>query len=273
MKRRLFLALGSTLTAAACPQDLGTPPPPRAPLQQLPGAALPLALPFTDQDGHARKLGDWFDGRRAVLLVPGYYRCPQLCGLVMHALLAALQQGAVDRRSFRIVRVSVDPQDTPQAARERRALDLAYADFLLGAAPAAAPLDLSLLVGAAAATQALARDIGFDFTALAPSGSDRAGEPARFAHPAAVVVATPDGRVSRYFPGLDFDPVELRVALAEAAGGRIAGISERLALLCAHYSPQAGRHSAAVMDTTRVLGVAGAAALAAWCWKRREGRT
>lgn len=272
MKRRLFLAAGASVASAAWPQGLGVPPPPQARLQQKPGAALPLNLAFTDQDGRARKLADCFDGRRTVLLVPGYYRCPQLCGLVMHALLASLQKGGADRRSFRIVRVSLDPEDTPQAARERRALDLAYADFLAGADAPAAPLDITLLVGQAGATQALAQATGFSFVPLAPTGTDRVEEPARFAHPAAVVVATPDGRVSRYLPGLDFEPGELRVALAEAAGGRIGGLSERLALLCAHFSPEAGRHSAAVMDAMRGLGVAGALALGTWCWRRREGR-
>ena len=269
MKRRLLLAAGACVATCASPQGLGLPPAPSAPLRQQPGVALPLDLGLIDSDGRPLRLGDLFDGERSVLLVLGYYRCPQLCGLVMHSLLEALQRGDADRGSFRIVRVSIDPADTPQTARAQRALDLAYADFLQGADASQQRLDLKLLTGRAGETHALAQRVGFDYRTLAPAEDDRVTQPARFAHPAAVVVVTPKGRISRYLPGLGYDPGELRVALAEAAHGRIGAISERLALLCAHYDPHVGRYSTDVMAGFRVLGVAGAVALAAWCWRRR----
>ncbi|WP_460890995.1 SCO family protein, partial [Ramlibacter alkalitolerans] len=174
-------------------------------------------LRIVDSAGRPGRLSDCFDGTRCVLLVLGYYRCPQLCGLLMHALLEGLQDSGVPRTHWRIVGLSIDPQDTPATARSRRELDLAYADFLLGAQVAPAPLDLRLLVGTPGEVARLAQAVGF-VSAGVPAA---AGEP-RFTHPAVVTVLTPAGRVARYLEGLDFEPAILRAAIAAARRGEIA---------------------------------------------------
>jgi protein SCO1/2 len=242
-------------------QPVDVPAPPQARLDQHPGVQVPLDLRVIDESGTARRLGDFFDGAHPVLLVPGYYRCPQLCGLVMHALFDALQASGVPRTRWRIVRFSIDAQDTPADARARRDADLAYAS----ATPRATTdrLQLHLLTLEAAAIRRLTADLGYTFTST-PGGD------ARFAHPATVVVLTPHGVVSRYFNGVQFDAAELRVALADAAGDRIGSVTSRVALLCAHFDPRAGRHTQAVMNGTRVLGLLLVAGLAAWCWRRRS---
>jgi protein SCO1 len=271
MRRRLVLAAcgASTfaITASARGQALALPPPPVARIDQRPGAALPMQMELLDDAGRRVRLGDYFGAGRPVLLVLGYYRCPQLCGLLMHGLLEALHGSGISRREWRIVGISIDPQDTPATADARRQLDLAYADFLLGAQTAEAPLDLHLLTASARDTQALAAQVGYVSHAVEDEGAREAG--ARFAHPAAVIVATPAGKVSRYLMGIRFDAAELKVALADAAGDRIGGITSRVALLCAHFDPQVGRHSAAVMAGMRIGGITLAAALASWCWRRR----
>jgi protein SCO1 len=271
MKRRRLLAASATIAFAAIGrargQALALPPPPVARLEQRPGAALPMPMELLDEMGQRVRLGDYFAAGRPVLLVLGYYRCPQLCGLLMHGLLEALQDSGVSRRAWRIVGISIDAQDTPTTAHARRELDLAYADFLLGARAAAAPLDLHLLTASAPDTRALAAQVGYVSHAIADDDAREAG--ARFAHPAAVIVATPEGKVSRYLMGIRFDGAELKVALADAAGDRIGGITSRAALLCAHFDPHAGRYSGAVMTATRIVGVTLAAALAGWCWRRR----
>jgi protein SCO1/2 len=90
------------------------------------------------------------------------------------------------------------------------------------------------------------------------------------AHSAGFVVATPDGRIARYFPGVRFDAPGLRMAVIEAAGGRIGSLNERLTLLCGHYDPVSGRYSLAIMGWLRTLGCAGALALAFWVWRPRR---
>lgn len=259
-----WLALSSLLLPCALvAQPLALPAAPHAPLEQHPGARLPLQLAAVDESGQARHLGDFFDGTRPVLLVPGYYRCAQLCGLVMHALLDALQAGGVDRRRWRIVRFSIDPSETPADARNRLDADAGYAQFLLGARKSAPPLDMHLLTLGVTDARSLASDIGYRYQDLHELG---------YAHPASVVVVTPHGTVSRYFNGLQFDPAELRVALADAAGDRIGGITSRLALLCAHFDPRVGRHTGAVMNAIRAASLLLAAGLAGWCWRRRHAK-
>jgi protein SCO1 len=267
--RLVSLVLVSALLAGqALAQPMANPVAPKAALAQRPGAPLPLGLALVDEADRPVKLGDYFGGGRPVLLVLGYYRCPELCGLLMHGLLEALQASGVSRRDVRILRVSIDPQDTPATAAARRDVDLAYADFLLGAQSPDTALDLHLLVGTADHTARLAGAVGFTYepAQTADSGEE---ETARYAHPAAVVVVTPQGRVSRYLTGIRFDPAELRSALLQASQGRIGGLTDRIALLCAHFDPHWGRYSTTVMTGLRVLGLSIAAALGLWCWRRR----
>jgi protein SCO1 len=260
-----LLALFAFLLAVgrAAAQPIALPAPPQAAIVQQLGAELPLSLPLVDANGRATTLGHELGGT-PVLLVPGYYSCPELCGLVMHGLLEAVHRSALEPGAVRIVRVSIDPQDTPATAAAARSRDLAYAKFLGGPAP-----DLHLLVGSAANTAAIARAVGYRYETV---GADqRAGEPAaRFAHPAAVVLVTPEGRVSRYFMGVRFDPADLRSAVDGAAQGSVGALTDRIALLCAHFDPHVGRHSELVMNGLRAMGLLIVAGLAGWTWRRRD---
>ena len=262
MRRAFFVAAALALCLHAHAQVIGTPRPPDAGLAPQPGAALPLDIPLVDSDGTPFHLGDFFGDARPVLLVLGYYRCPQLCGLVMHGLLEAVHRSHLPRDAVRIVAVSIDPQDSPATARTRRDADLGYARFLAQGERDAPLPDLHLLVADANDITKLARRVGFDYS-RAEEGD------ARFAHPAAVVVATAQGRISSYMTGIRFDSGDLRSALADASGNRVERVSDTIALLCAHVDPHWGRHSAAILDSLRVGGVLLALGLGAWCWRRR----
>jgi protein SCO1 len=249
----------------AVAQPIALPPPPQAGVVQQPGAQVPLALPLLDEAGRPTSLGAIMAAGQPVLLVPGYYSCPELCGLVMHGLLEALHASGLAPDAVRIVRVSIDAQDTPATAAAARARDLAYAAFLGGAAP-----DLHLLVGSESSTAAVARAVGYRYQSV--DAAQRSGEPAaRYAHPAVVVLVTPQGKVSRYFMGVRFDPRQLRSAVAGASRGDVGSITDRIALLCAHFDPRVGRHSELVMNLMRGVGLLTLAALAGWTWRRRAG--
>jgi protein SCO1 len=261
--RRLLLLLALACSAALA-QPLALPPPPRAGLQQHIGGQVPLDTVVTDEAGRSQRLGAIVDGTRPVLLVPGYYRCAQLCGLVMRGLLEALHASGAGRAQWRIVGIGIDPTETPADARARHAQDLAYADSLAEASTAT-PLDLHLLTLQAADLQRVAAAIGIRFERVPPAGAD----PATIAHPATVVLLTPQGRVARYFNGLGIAPGELRVALADAAGDRLGAATSRLALLCAHFDPHVGRLDIPVMNGVRAGSLLVLAGLAGWCWRRR----
>lgn len=266
--RRLAAALALALAPAAAFAQapagdaplVPAPAPPAVAFEQHLGAALPLSATFTDSAGRAVRLGDEL-GPRATLLMLGWHRCPQLCGLATQGVLEALRRGGVPASAARVVFVSVDPAETAADAADRRRADLGYARLLAGR-DATAPPAIERLVGPLPSIRALANRVGFTWQPRS--------ERARLAHPAGVVVVTPDGRVSRYLMGVRFDPDELRAAVADAARGRIGTLSDRLALLCAHLDPRAGLHSGAVLLLARVAGLATLAALALLAWRHRR---
>lgn len=219
-------------------------------ITERPGHALPLDLPFTDAAGHPLLLRELF-GDRPVLLVPGYYRCPQLCGLLMHGLLDAL--AAAPMPAWRVVRFSLDASEGPQAARERLAVDRAYAAHVGLVAP-----EIEALSGPAAA--ALAQALGVD-----SRRTDDATQP--IAHTAGVIIATPGGRQAFIERGVLFDAATLRRHLAQAALGHVAAAPSPspLSLLCAHVDLTLGRHSGAVMHAVQALfGTAVVVLLGVW---------
>jgi protein SCO1/2 len=263
--RALLVLMLLWLAGAAGAQPLALPPPPQASLQQRVGAVLPLATPVRDDLGQAARLADFFRPHQPVLLVLGYYRCPQLCGLVMHSLLQALRDTGMAPTGWRIVGLSIDPQDTPADAHRRRDLDLAYAHFLADARTADSTPRIDLLVADRVDVQRIAQAVGFSYR-------PQQGDPIGYAHPATVVVLTPAGTVSRYFNGVGIEGEELRGALVEAADGAVGSLSERLAVLCAHFDPALGRHTATVMNALRAIALLTLAALGAIGWRHRGAR-
>ena len=233
--------------------------PPHAGLDQHVGARVPLDAQVVDENGSHRTLAHYVDGSRPVLLVPGYYRCTQLCGLVMRSLVDALKASGTPGDRWRIVGISIDPNDTPADARSRRKLDVDYAGR---------DIDLHLLTAAPHDVARVADAIGIRFESV--RGGDGA---VTIAHPATVVVLTPQGKISRYFNGVGLDGSEMAVALADAGGNRIGAITTRLALLCAHFDPRQGLHSAAVMNGTRIVSLLLVIALGGWMWRHRRGGT
>jgi protein SCO1/2 len=272
----LALALAVVLAHAQALQPLApTPPVPDAKFIEHVDARLPLELPLVDTRGRAARLGDYF-GTRPVILVLGYYRCPQLCGLLMHGVLEALDTSGLPRDDYRIVDVSIDPQDTPATALARERTYRGYADFLVGSDAHPPPLDLHLFTAPAASITALARTVGFRYQPTA--GADNG---ARFAHPAGFIVATPQGRIARYLMGVRFDAQALRDAVRDAADGRTASTDagadsaalSPIALLCACINPKNGHYDAAVLQSMRALGLALIAFMGWGFWQLVKGTT
>jgi|GEM_PF-907808 len=260
----LTLALAHAAAPAQAPAGdaplTPTPVPPAVTFAPRPGDALPVATTFTDSSGRLVRLGDEL-GARATLLMLGWHRCPQLCGLATQGVLEALRQGGVPASAVRIVFVSVDPAETAADAAERRRADLGYARLLAGRDAAASP-DVERLVGPLPSIRALARSVGFAWQ----PGDERA----RLAHPAGVVVVTADGRVSSALMGVRFDPAGLRSAIADAGDGHIGTLGDRIALLCAHLDPRAGLHDRAAMLLARLAGLATLVALGLFAWRHRR---
>ncbi len=240
------------LAGSAHAQALAYPPPPQVRFVQRPGAQLPLSGDFADDSGHAVRLASFFDAR-PVVLVLGYYHCPNLCSTLMDGVLESLADVRLPPRAYRVVGVSIDPTETPEiAARKKEAY---------GTLVARAGGDLHLLTGSERPIRALAKSAGFEYAYDATTK--------QYAHPSGFLVATPGGRISHYFMGVRFDPRDLRLALVDASSGSIGSPVDQLVLLCSHYDPATGRYSTAVMAIVRAVCLLVLAALAAWIWRAR----
>jgi protein SCO1/2 len=256
----VFTALAAPLFAQATPD--GRPPILRkVAIEQHLDRPLPLDLRFRDEAGRAVRLGEYF-GKRPVVLVLAYYDCPMLCTQVLNGLLAAMRVLSFDAgREYEVVTVSFDPRDDPSDARAKKE------PYVAKYGRAGASAGWHFLTGEPAAIAGLAEAVGFRYA------WDERQE--QFAHASAIYVATPDGRLSRYFYGIEYAPRDLRLALVEASRGKIGTPVDQLLLYCYHYDPAAGRYGAVVMNMVRVAGVAFVLVLSAFLflmWRRERRR-
>jgi protein SCO1 len=224
-------------------------------------SALPLALSFRDESGRAVKLGDYF-GKRPVVLALVYYNCPMLCTQVLNGLVASLNVMSLSAGTdFDVVAVSFDPRETPEMARAKKEAYLTRYKH-----PAAAE-GWHFLTGREPEIRELAKAAGFRFRY-----DPRLDQ---FAHASAIFVATPDGRLARYFYGIEYAPRDLRLALVEASSGRIGTPVDQILLYCFHYDPASGKYGAAIVNIVRLAGAATIVLLASCLWmlSRHRART
>ena len=217
-------------------------------IDQKLGGRVSLDTPFVDEHGRAVWLGDSFD-ERPVILVLAYGRCPMLCTQVLTGLVHALR--AVDLRpgaDFRIVTVSIDPEETSALAARKKAATVAEYGR------EGAEEGWRFLTGREESIRRLAGEVGFRYV-YDPQTDE-------FAHASGFMVLTPDGVLSRYFYGLEHPPGDVRLALVESSEGRIGSLVDQILLLCYHYDPATGRYGFVILGTIRVLGVLTVAAIA-----------
>ena len=221
---------------------------------------MPLDTMLTDESGRAVKLGDYF-GRKPVVMAFVYYQCPMLCPLTLNGISSALKAlPYVPGKEFEIVIVSFDPRDTPESANAKKRAHLAHwnkADTANG---------WHFLTGDAASISRVTSAAGFSYKWDESTG--------QFAHVSGLLMLTPDGRLARYFYGVEYSPKELRLALTETGNGRIGSAVEELLLYCFHYDPTTGQYGLAVMRLVRLGGLLTVAAVLGFVivMRRREGR-
>ncbi|MCW8137645.1 MAG: SCO family protein [Planctomycetota bacterium] len=204
-----------------------------------PDAQVPLDAVLRDEQGTVVRMGDYFDGRRPVVLILSYYRCPMLCGLVLDAALDAFKGLAwAPGEEFEVVTLSIDARETPELARGKKEHTLAA----LGRP--GAERGWHFLTGSERSIAAISEAVGFSFRYL-PERND-------FAHAAGIFVLTTDGRVSQTLTGLTYEPRTLRLALVEASDGKIGGLLDQVLLFCFHYDPKSGTYTPVVMNIVRL---------------------
>ena len=255
--RRAALAAGLALAlapAAARAQFWSRPAPAGTPTDAPPailenvriderlGNVAPLGLDLVDAAGKPFKLRDAFDGHRPVVLTLVYYECPMLCGLILSGAAKTFREnGLVLGKDYQAVTVSFDPAEKPAQAAERRR------GYLQSMGLSDQGTDWPFLVGPAASTRALADAVGFHYE-LDPVTK-------QWAHLAAIFVLTPDGKVSRYLYGIEYPTKEFRLAVVEAASGRVGTSFDRFLLTCYRYDPATRKYEPYAWGFVRAGGL------------------
>ncbi len=222
---------------------------------------IPLNLEFTDDTGKKVKLADYF-GQKPVVLVLAYYRCPMLCTLVLNGLTKSLQAIPFTiGKEFNVVTVSFDPHETADlAAAKKKTYVGSYGRE--GAAEG-----WHFLTGKEEAIKKLTSAVGFRY--LYDAKHDQ------YIHTSGIIVLTPGGKISRYFYGITYSPVDLRLGLVEASAEKIGSPTDQILLYCCHYDPETGKYTASILNFVRLGGIFTIFAVVGMVWflLKRKGRS
>jgi protein SCO1/2 len=199
---------------------------------------VPPDLTFTDDAGRTVKLGDYF-GRKPLILNLVYYNCTMLCGEALAGLSGAMKMVKFDvGNQFDVITVSFNPQETPAIAAAKKQ------EYLKRYGRPGAAAGWHFLTGPAESINALTRAVGFQYQ-YDPKSQ-------QYAHATAIMVLTPQGRISRYFYGVDYPPKDLRMGLVEASAGKIGNAVDQVLLYCYHYNPETGKYGAVITNILRL---------------------
>jgi protein SCO1/2 len=245
---RLTLAIALLVVSAPAQINSGmmSPPantrPPRLEnvgIEQHLDAQVPPDVTFRDSTGNTVKLGDYF-GRKPLILNLVYYNCTMLCGEALAGLASAMRLIKFDvGNEFDVVTVSFDPRETPAMAAAKKI------EYVKRYGRPSAASGWHFLTGQPESIDALTKAVGFQYQYDEKSN--------QYAHATAIMVLTPQGRISRYFYGVDFPPKDLRMGLVEASQGKIGNAVDAVLLYCYHYNPETGKYGAMVANILRLV--------------------
>lgn len=214
-------------------------------IDQKLGEPLPLETEFKDAEGNTVKLGDYFNRGRPVILALVYFECPMLCNEVLNGLTGSLKGISFDAgKEFDVVAVSFDPRENEKPGLAKNKKD-AYVARYERAGTAAG---WHFLTGTPEAIEKITQAVGFNY--YWDEQTDQ------FAHAGGVMIATPEGKLARYYYGIDYAPKDLKFGIMESGESKVGNPVEQLMLYCYHYNPATGKYGLAVMNVIRLGGVA-----------------
>lgn len=202
---------------------------------------IPLDLVFRDETGSGVKLGQYF-GEKPVILVLAYYDCPMLCTMVLNGLLHSLKELKFNvGQQFDVVTVSFDPTEKPSLAAAKKAIYVGLYDR-----PGAAA-GWHFLTGDEPSIHQLAQAVGFHY--------NYDPETRQYVHATGIMVLTPQGRLAKYFYGIQYPAGNLRLGLVEAAQGKIGSPVDELLLYCSQYDPATGKYSVIISHVLKIAAL------------------
>jgi protein SCO1 len=220
---------------------------------------MPQDLPFRDETGRSVQLRDYFGQEKPVVLAFVYYGCPMLCDQVEQGVVGALRMLSFNPgRDYEVVFVSFDSRETPEMAAEKKKKALAH--FRRPETDSG----WHFLTGSKESIDATTKAANFRFFFDAKNDL--------FAHASGVMILTPDGRISRYFYGIEYPGRDMRLGLVDASAGKIGTPIDHVLLFCYHYDPSAARYSASILKIIRLGGILTILCIVGGIWisRRRE---
>jgi protein SCO1/2 len=205
-------------------------------------AQLPLDLVFKDETGATVTLDHYFHHDKPVVLALVYYKCPMLCTMTLNGMVKSFKPLKLDiGKDFDVLTISFDPTETPQLAAAKKAT------YLKSYNRPGAETGWHFLTGDTTSIEKLTQSVGFRYTYDEPTK--------QFAHASAIMVLTPQGKISRYFYGLEYSSRDLRLGLVEASQNKIGTVADAITLLCFHYDPTTAKYGLAIMTLLRSAGI------------------
>jgi protein SCO1/2 len=199
---------------------------------------VPLNLIFKDEAGRDVPFSSFFSKGKPVLLAPVYYRCPMLCTQILTGVESTLKAVTFDPgRDFEVVAVSFDPKDTPELAASKKQM------YLRRYGRPNTANGWHFLTGDTANVKSLLDAVGYHYK-YDPKTD-------QYAHASGIMILTPDGRVSRYFYGVEYAPRDVRLGLVEASQNKIGNPVDAVLLFCFHYDPATGKYGAIALNLLR----------------------
>jgi len=229
-------------------------------IDQKLGDQLPLDLRFVDSEGNTVHLRDFF-GEKPIVLSLVYFDCPMLCTQVINSLLRAMNVLSFGAGTeFDVLTISIDPGETPELAKAKKI------EYLKNYRGREGSTGWHFLTGDQQQIEQLAAAVGFRYEYDEPTD--------QYIHASGIMVLTPDGKLARYFYGIDYPPRDLRWGLVEAADGAIGNPVDQLLLLCYSYDPMTGKYGLYIRNSLRIGGLATVLALGSFIFVmlRRERR-
>lgn len=229
------------------------------------GESVTADLAFRDERGETVTLGSLLGRDKPVVVAFVYHSCPMLCSLILDGVMDGVENldGLTPGTDYEVLAVSFDPRDTPDVAAR---VEAKYAAELARPGVEAGLHFWTVTEETESQVEQLAAELGFGYAFDAQSGE--------YAHSAAAMFVSPQGVITRYLYGVQFDPRDFRLAVVEAGEGKVGSTLDKFLLTCFAYDPDSRSYSLAILTALKVGGgllTVLLGGLLAFFW-RREGR-
>ncbi len=231
------------------------------------GRQIDLGMTFKDENGQTVQLSKYIDGTKPVIISPVYYNCPSLCNFHLNGLTEALQKlDWSPGQKFDVIAISFDSKETPDLALAKKA------SYMKLYARPGTEEGWHFLTATDEVVQKFTKEVGFDFKWNE--------EEKEWAHASAAIVISPTGKITRYLPGIVFEPQNIKLALTESGEGKVGSFIDSLVLYCFQYNPHKSEYTLAAFQLMKLAGLVMVIFLAIWLvpvwirsWKAENPRS